>query len=97
LGKRNEDGRHRPLLVQFSSRLAKNLVMDNLFRLKNIEARFRGVTISHDMTVKEREECRKLVDEAKEKAASDTSGEWIYRVRGQPGQMRVVSIRKRIF
>jgi hypothetical protein len=79
LGKKSDDGKFRPLLVQFNSRLAKNLAMDNLYRLKNIEARFKGVTISHDMTVKvkEREECRKLVEEAKGKAASDTSGEWL--------------------
>jgi len=95
LGKKPEDGKPRPLLLQFGSRLAKSLVMDSLFRLKNIAVKFNGITISHDMTKKEREACKALVDEAKEKERLDTSGEWMYRVRGPPGQMRIVSIKKK--
>jgi len=49
----------------------KSLVMDSLFRLKNIETKFNKITISHDMTKKEREECKLLVDEAIEKERTD--------------------------
>ena len=95
LGRKGDNGKPRPLLVQLGSRLAKNLIMDSLFRLKSIDAKFKGITVSHDMTKNERDECRKLVDEAKQKENQDESGEWIYRVRGLPGQMRIISIKKK--
>ena len=43
-----------------------------MFRLK---AAFKKITIPHDMTKKEREECKQLVEEAKQKTLSDKSGE----------------------
>jgi len=45
------------------------------------------------MTVNERLECRYLVAEAKQKEAEDSSGEYLYRVRGTPGKMRIVQIK----
>jgi hypothetical protein len=95
LGRKDDTGKPRPLLVQLGCRMAKNLIMDSLFRLKNIDAKFKGITVSHDMTKKEREECKKLVEEAKRKENQDVSGEWIYRVRGPPGQMKIISIKKK--
>ena len=47
------------------------------------------------MTVNERLECRNLVAEAKQKEAEDSSGEYLYRVRGTPGKMRIVQIKVR--
>ena len=61
--------------------------MDSLYKLKKIEAKFKKCTISHDMTKKDREECKSLVSEAKEKKRLDTSGEWMYQVRGLPSQV----------
>ena len=95
LGKKSDTGNPRPLLLQFNCRTAKSLVMDSLFRLENIDGKFKKVTISHDMTKKEREECKALVAGAKEKERLDTSGEWMYRVRGLPSQMRIITIRRR--
>jgi len=43
----------------------------------------------------EREQCKRLVSEAKSMTEDDTSGEYIYRVRGIPGKMRIVEIRVR--
>ena len=76
LGKKPDNGKPRPLLLQFGGRLAKSLVMESLFRLKSIDTKFNKLTISHDMTKKEKEECKALVEEAAEKARLDTSGEW---------------------
>jgi len=45
------------------------------------------------MTVKEREQCKSLVEEAKKKQSEET-GNFIYRVRGLPGQMKIVKFRK---
>jgi len=33
----------------------KNRVMESLFKIKSLAARFTGVTIAHDMTLKQRE------------------------------------------
>ena len=74
LGKINDSGKPRPLLVQLGCRMAKNLIMDSLFRLKNIDSKFKGITVSHDMTKNERDECKKLVEEAKQKEIQDISG-----------------------
>jgi len=35
--------------------------------LGSAKDRFEGITISHDMTIKEREQCRELMEEAKKK------------------------------
>jgi len=64
--------------------------MESLYKLKSTEAKCRSVGIAHDMTKKEREECKTLVNEAKVKNDSET-GDWIYRVRGPPGQIKIVS------
>jgi DNA repair exonuclease SbcCD ATPase subunit len=93
LGKASgEENKPRPLLVQFVSKMTKNYLMQSLSYLKN--SVFKKLVISHDMTLKEREDCKKLVEEAKRKEAQDGSGEWIFRVRGPPGLMKIVRWRK---
>jgi len=90
---RPADAEPRPLLIQLSSRTAKSLIMENLYKLKHLEAKFKNVIISHDMTRKEREECKELVEEAKRKS-EQALGDFIYRVRGYPGSMKIVQIRR---
>ena len=85
----------RPLMVQFASYSIKNLIMESLYKLKDVDQRFRGINIAHDMTPNERSECKRLVAEAKRQQEQDTSGECLYRVRGMPGKMRIVTIRVR--
>jgi hypothetical protein len=38
--------------------------------------------------------CRQLVAEAKQKQEEDESGEYIYKVRGLPGQMKIIKIKR---
>jgi hypothetical protein len=83
----------RPLLVEFVNGMTKNLIMNNTKRLKTPPEDLVGVIINHDMTMSERQQCKKLALEAKEKQ-DQSSGELIYRVRGLPGQMRIVSWKK---
>ena len=90
-----ESGRKRPMLIEFAANTTKNLVMENANKLRNAKDDFVGVSISHDMTKKERQICRELAKEAKEKQLKDDSGDWVYRVRGPPGQMKVMKLRKR--
>ena len=95
LGKRTDENMSRPMLINFKEKTLKNKIMQSLSKLKQAEDAYRKLVVGHDMTVKEREECKKLVIEAKTKELeSSNQGEWIYRVRGLPGQMAVVKIRK---
>ena len=93
IGKRGPEP--RPLLIQLSSGMLKNHIMESTFKLRSIE-KFRHVVISHDMTKDEREQCKRLVEEAKERESQEPSGEYIFRVRGPPGDMKVVKLRKRM-
>jgi len=92
LGKK--DGSNRPLLVKFKTKTNKNLIMDNLTNFNKLEGIFKGIGIGHDLTKEQREECKKLADIGKEKENLE-KGEFIYRVRGSPGNFRLVKIRKR--
>lgn len=83
----------RPLLIQFKERTTKNRIMESLSKLKNSSDKFKSLSITHDMTKSERLECKNLVEEAKKKQSED-QGEYIYRVRGAPGQMKVLKIRR---
>ncbi|MFZ2537369.1 MAG: hypothetical protein WAX04_00510 [Oscillospiraceae bacterium] len=95
LGKRNTgDKIKRPLLLQFRDRVLKNMIMESLSKLRNAEEEHRNLIFAHDMTPGEREECRKLVAEAKKREHDDESGEYIYRVRGFPGKHYIVKIKK---
>jgi len=83
----------RPLIVQFASYTSKNLIMESLYKLKHAAQKLRNVIVAHDMTKLEREECRRLVEEAKAKEEEDDSGKYLYRVRGPPGGLKIVKIR----
>ena len=91
LGKR--DGADRPLMVQFRDKSVKNGMMESLYRLKDAEDSFRHISVTHDLTQLERAECKKLVEEAKKKQQEE-SGEYLWRVRGLPGQLKLVKIRR---
>lgn len=86
---------NRPLLVEFSTSTVKNTVMESLGKLRGAEDKYKGLSIVHDRTKKEREELKKLVQEAKDKQEQDKSGEWIYRVRGSSSAMRIVKLKRR--
>jgi len=85
----------RPLLIQLSSGMLKNHIMETTFKLCQSE-KYKQVVVLHDMTKLERHQCKQLVTEAKELEANGDSGEYIYRVRGAPGDMKIVKLRKRI-
>jgi len=92
LGKR-ENAADRPLLVQFRDKGMKNNVMESLYRLKGAEDAFRNISVTRDLTQAERAECKRLVDEAK-KRQQEEQGEFLWRVRGLPGQLKLIKIKK---
>lgn len=72
----------------------KNRIMEALYELKDADNAFKNISVCHDMTKLEREECKTLVAEAKQKQHEE-QGEFIWRVRGLPGLMKVVKIHKK--
>ena len=92
LGRRSDTP--RPVLVQLSSGTLKNHIMATTPALRRSD-KFGHIVVSHDMTKAEREQCKQLSTEAKQREIQEGSGEFIYRVRGQPGEMKIVRLRKR--
>ena len=89
---RNKDS-IRPLMIEFKSRLMKNLVMENRNRMTQLDEDLKSINISHDFTKEQKEKCKKLVAEAKEKQSKD-SGEFIHRVRGDPSNLKIIRIKR---
>jgi len=42
----------RPVLIQLGNHTAKTLIMENLYKLKSLQEKFKDVVIAHDMTQK---------------------------------------------
>jgi hypothetical protein len=91
---RFESGKVRPILVQVREKTLKNQIMESLHKLRVADDKFKNISITHDLTQKERNECKTLIEEAKKKQADET-GEFIWRVRGLPGQLKLTKIKKR--
>jgi len=72
------------MMVHLASYTFKNLIMESLCRLRHAEQKYKDVIIAHDMTRTERDECKRLVEEGKARAAQDTSREFLHRVQGSP-------------
>ena len=87
LGKLSED------TSKFPNSDNKRSILRNVHRLKNNE-KFGNIKIDHDKTKQEREESKKLFEEAKRQEAADQSGEYIYRIRGPPWERKIRKIRK---
>jgi len=77
LGKMNsiQEGRPRSVLIQFRDRVLKNIIMESLGKLKDADEIFKKIIFNHDMTMEDREEYKRLVNEAKAKEGDDLSGE----------------------
>ena len=82
----------RPMMIEFASRSTKNLIMENLNKIKQLDDEFQNIVVSHDLTKDQREQRIKLVAEAKQKQAND-SGEYIYRVKGEPTNLRIIRMK----
>ena len=92
LGKK-DSSQCRPQLVQFRSKMQKNVAMENLSKLKTAKAPYNKVVVQPDLTRAEREECKQLVQLARKQTDEDGSGEWCFKVRGPPGQLAIVKMR----
>ena len=98
LGRWSED-KARPLLVAFKTVELKESIMANLRNLKHTVDKFKGVSISHDLHPKEREENKVMIEEAKrEHTTSSTEQVENYRflVVGKGQRKKVIKIKKQV-
>jgi len=87
----------RPLLVGFKDPAVKDKIWSNLKNLKEADARFKGISLAHDLTPRQREEVKKLIDAAKQDhvgSSSDGLENYWFRVAGLGSRMRVIKTRK---
>jgi len=68
------------------------MFMKSLYKIKSMEDKFKNINVSHDMTKRQRAECKALVAEAKQRTENE-SGNYVYKVSGPLGQFRIVRIK----
>jgi len=89
----------RPLLVEFSEQESKEQVMSRLKYLRDAELPFKGISVAHDMSPWQREEIKRLVEQAKHEHASASTEpveNFWFRVVGKGAKMRVMKVKKKV-
>ena len=96
LGKKDEGESRspRPLLVTLANKTDKGMLFRNVSKLQAAEEKYKQVSITNDYSKDERAEIKQKVAEAKEQEKADQSKNWIYRVRGSPGNLKIVKIKR---
>ena len=90
-----QPGKARPVLIQFRDHILKNMVMESVSKLKDADEKYSRIILTHDMATEDRDEYKRMVAEAKDKQKDEISGEYIFRVKGAPGNFRLLKICKR--
>lgn len=68
--------------------------MSSLAKLKGADDEYKTISITHDYTKEDREKVHAKVAEAKSLEEADPSKKFVYRVRGLPGNLRIVTIQR---
>ena len=76
---RKQDRKDRPTKVTLESTEDKTRIMQRLHKLHDADETYRNISVSHDLTRDERNEVRKLVEEAKEKNEKE-GGLYVHKV-----------------
>ena len=93
---RYEHNKIRPLKLEMVNITEKDLVMQNLKRLKGSEEELGKLNVKEDYTMKEREQIRNFVDIAKSRNVEDNDSSHYWVVRGTPKNgIRLVKIARR--
>ena len=88
----------RPLLVEFAQQESKDQVMSSLGCLRDAEAPYKGISVAHDMSPWQREETKKLVEQAKQEHVSRSNEpveNFWFLVVGRGAKMRIMTVRKK--
>ena len=78
-------------MIKFKEEDNKKKLFLNLNKLREHKGGFEGVIISHDMTDEQRKEHKRMIQRANEMNL-DLSGNFRYRVRGPPWNMRIAKV-----
>lgn len=94
--KPTERSKPRPMRVIFEDEKSKGKLMSNLKNLNRADENLRKLSITHDLTQKEREQNKLKWEEAKEKNSNLQSGDENFKfiVKGPPWDRKVVKIKK---
>ena len=91
MGKYTES-KKRPVIITIKTEEKKKEIFQNLQKLRRC---VENITITHDLTQKQRKELQELINEAKRKEECDPSRSYIYRVRGPPWGWHIKKIAKK--
>ena len=81
LGKSSDSRNARPILVKLSSNEFKTKIMSSLKKLKHAEEKYKKISISHDLTVNQREAVKNALAKAREEHQDQSQqGNWVLRV-----------------
>ena len=82
----------RPIKIVFENSEQKSEVITNARKLKDAPEKYKNLSLSYDMSREQREESKNLAAQAKE--LSKNSTQYIWKVRGLPGQMELKRFNK---
>ena len=91
LGENNE--KERPLKVELDSFVTKLKIMRNAKYLLE-KPEYNTISIQHDLTKMQMIEYKRLIQQSIEQEEKDREGNFKFRVRGPPGQWKIVKIPK---
>ena len=81
----------RPIKAEFTNIWHKRKFLSSLWKLKDKE-QYKHVRVSHDMCIADREENRKLLQEAYKRNQEETPTTFKYKVRGPPWAMKITKV-----
>ena len=70
----------------------KQEIFLNLNKIRDVERPFNRVVMTHNLTIRQREELKELIKETNEKEQQDETGSFMCRVRGPPWMWRIEKI-----
>ena len=96
LGKEAKSDKIRPVKVTFQNNFDKRKFMSKLSSLREAGEKFQNVSITHDLSDSEREAVKALLKEAEKKNGQEQTKNFVWKVRGTPGNMRLMPLKARV-
>ena len=84
----------KPIKVSFATIWEKRKFLSLLFKLKSDE-NTKKIRVAHDMCLEDREENKKLLDQAYQKNITENPTKFRYKVRGPPWEQKIVKVHQK--
>ena len=81
----------RPIKAEFTNNWDKRKFLSKLYKLKNLET-YSNIRIAHDMSNEDREENKRLLDQAYQMNLKEKPTTFRYKVRGPPWAMKITKV-----